>query len=132
MTNRFKTTDRQYSNDALVPLPNPTADTRLLTRAAMFGLEHIYRPGYAYKKAGVILQGISSDSVQQHSLLTTVGDGAKSEQTMQTLDMLNKRFGTGTMSVASAGIDRAWKMRRENKTPNYTTQWGELPIVNAN
>ena len=90
----------------------------------MFGLEDIYRPGYAYKKAGVILQGISSDTVQQHSLFTTFGDGAKSEKTMQTLDMLNKRFGTGTVSVAAAGIDRAWKMRRENKTPNYTKNWG--------
>ena len=44
MTNRFKATDRQYSNDVVVPLPNPSADTRLLVRAALFGLERIYRP----------------------------------------------------------------------------------------
>jgi DNA polymerase V len=66
-TNRFKESDRQYSNNVLVlvPLQNPSADTRLLVRASIFGLEQIYRPGFFYKKAGVILQGISKASVQQ-------------------------------------------------------------------
>ena len=132
MTNRFKATDRQYSNEALVPLPNPSADTRLLIRAAVFGLERIYRPGYLYKKAGVILQGISSEAGKQQSLLTTFGDGVKSEAMMHTLDKLNERFGAGTLNIAAAGIDKSWTMRRENKTPNYTTQWGELPIAHAN
>ena len=132
MTNRFKATDRQYSNDVVVPLPNPSADTRLLVRAALFGLERIYRPGYYYKKAGVILQGISTDAVKQQSLLTTFGDGQKSDAMMQTLDRLNQRFGPGTLNIAAVGIDKNWTMRRENKTPNYTTQWGELPIAHAN
>ena len=132
MTNRFKATDRQYSNDAVVPLPNPSADTRLLVRAALFGLARIYRPGYYYKKAGVILQGISTEAVKQQSLLTTFGDGQKSEAMMQTLDRLNERFGAGTLNIAAAGIDKNWTMRRENKTPNYTTQWDELPVARAN
>ena len=132
MTNRFKVTDHQYSNDAVVPLPNPSADTRLLIRAAVFGLERIYRPGYLYNKAGVILQGISTDAVKQQSLLTTFGDDVKSEAMMQTLDKLNQRFGAGTLNIAAAGIDKSWTMRRENKTPNYTTQWGELPVAFAN
>ena len=130
-TNRFKETDRQYSNSILVPLPNPSCDTRLLVRAAMYGLEHIFRPGYYYKKAGVILQGISSASVQQQSLFTTFGDGAQSDVIMQTLDGLNARFGRGTVSLAAAGIRNDWQMKREKKTPNYTTQWDEIPVAQA-
>lgn len=132
MTNRFKAKDRQCSNDAVVPLPNPSADTRLLVRAALFDLERIYRPGCYYKKAGVILQGISTGAVKQQSLLTTFGDGQKSEAMMLTLDRLNQQFGAGTLNIAAVGIDKNWTMRRENKTPNYTTQWGELPIAHAN
>ena len=131
-TNRFKESDQQYSNSILVPLPNPSCDTRLLIRAAKFGLEHIYRPGYYYKKAGVILQGISSASVQQQSLFTTFGDGEQSDVIMQALDGLNARFGRGTVSLAAAGIRNDWQMKREKKTPNYTTQWNEIPIARSN
>ena len=91
MTNRFKATDGQYSNDVVMPLQNPTSDTRLLVHAANFGLENIYRTGLAYKKAGVILQGISSAAVHQQSLFTTFGDGAKSNAMMNALDKLNMR-----------------------------------------
>ncbi|MEB0134573.1 Y-family DNA polymerase [Actimicrobium sp. CCC2.4] len=131
-TNSFKASDRQYSNAVVVPLPNASCDTRLLIRAALFGLEQIYRPGYYYKKAGVILQGISSASVQQQSLFSTFGDGDKSEAMMRTLDGLNQRFGKGAVSVAAAGILNDWAMKRERKTPNYTTSWSEIPVVRAN
>jgi DNA polymerase V len=131
-TNRFKASDRQYSNAVVVPLPNASCDTRLLIRAALFGLEQIYLPGYYYKKAGVILQGISSASVQQQSLFTTFGDGEKSEAMMRTLDGLNQRFGKGAVSLAAAGIRNDWAMKRERKTPNYTTCWSEIPVARAN
>ena len=97
----------------------------------MSGLERIYRQGYLYKKAGVFLQGISSDAGKQHSLFTTFGDGAKSEAIMATLDKLNERFGAETLNIAAAGIDKSWALRREEKTPNYATQWRELPAARA-
>ena len=97
----------------------------------MYGLEHIFRPGFYYKKAGVILQGISSAAVQHQSLFTTFGDGAQSDAIMQMLDGLNTRFGRGTVSLAAAGIRNDWQMKREKKTPNYTTQWDEIPVARA-
>ncbi|GAA4011968.1 Y-family DNA polymerase [Actimicrobium antarcticum] len=131
-TNPFKASDRQYSNGVVVPLPNASCDTRLLIRAALFGLAQIYRPGYYYKKAGVILQGISGACAQQQSLFTTYGDGAASEAMMRTLDSLNQRFGKGAVSIASAGTRNDWAMKRERKTPDYTTNWNELPVARAN
>lgn len=54
-TNPFREQDPQYSNSITIPLPNASSDTRLLIRAALFGLQRIYQPGFAYKKAGVML-----------------------------------------------------------------------------
>lgn len=130
-TNRFRVQDRQYSNGITVPLANPSADTRLLIRAALYGLSQIYRPGYRYKKAGVILQGISMASVQQQSLFRTFGAGEQSDSIMRALDGLNQRFGRGTVTVAAAGIRPAWTMRREMKTPDYTTSWDAVPVARS-
>ncbi|SFU71260.1 DinB/UmuC family translesion DNA polymerase [Nitrosospira multiformis] len=50
-TNPFREQDPQYGGSIVIPLPNASADTRLLERAALFGLKKIYRGGFAYKKA---------------------------------------------------------------------------------
>ncbi|MBA2660594.1 MAG: hypothetical protein H0U72_13970 [Nitrosospira sp.] len=68
-TNPFREQDPQYSNSITIPLPNASSDTRLLVRAALFGLKRIYRPGFAYKKAGVMLISIAPASRRQLSLL---------------------------------------------------------------
>ncbi|MEY3123241.1 MAG: hypothetical protein RI993_2066, partial [Pseudomonadota bacterium] len=114
-----------------VPLPNPSCDTRLLVRAALFGLKKIYRPGLAYKKAGVMLTGIGDAGVIQRSLLVQHGVGEKSEKLMEVMDALNRRFGRNTVAIASAGTNRAWRMRRECMSPCYTTSWNDVPIVHA-
>jgi DNA polymerase V len=91
-TNPFREQDKQYSNSITVPLPNASSDTRLLIRAALFGLKHIYRKGYAYKKAGVILAGIDVGTMCQDSLLTQYGADEKSARLMNVLDQLNHNF----------------------------------------
>ena len=79
-TNPFREQDPQYSNGITVPLPNASSDTRLLVRAALFGLKRIYRPGCAYKKTGVMLIGIGPPDRQQLSLLPQHGAGDKSQR----------------------------------------------------
>lgn len=128
-TNQFRPTDPQYSNAVTVPLANPSCDTRLLVRAALYGLKQIYLPGYQYKKAGVILGGLTDKGIEQQSLFRTFGSGAPSDNVMQVFDALNRRFGANTVSIAAAGIHQEWGMRREAKTPNYTTRWDELPLT---
>jgi DNA polymerase V len=64
-TNPYREQNKQYSNSITVPLPHACSDMRLLSRAALFGLKRIYRQGYAYKRAGVILKGIDSSAVHQ-------------------------------------------------------------------
>lgn len=130
-TNPFREQDKQYSNSITVPLPNASSDTRLLIRAALFGLKHIYRKGYAYKKAGVILTGIDVGTMYQDSLLTQYGADEKSARLMNVLDQLNHKYGRNTVSVFSVGSKKSWSMRREVMSPCYTTIWQDVPIAFA-
>lgn len=133
MTNPFRTQDKQYSNGIVIPLPDPTDDTRILIAAALCGLKHIYRPGFWYKKTGVALIDLRDAGVVQRSLFDTYGDDpARAKSLMRTMDALNKKMGSNTLGTAVAGIHKRWAMRAENKSPRYTTCWDELPVVLAN
>jgi DNA polymerase V len=128
-TNPFRNQDPQYSNSMVVPLPNASADTRLLVRAALFALQKIYRPGYAYQKAGVMLMGIGEAQVAQGSLLPEHGVGSRSQKLMHAMDSLNRRYGCGILSVFSSSATKPWAMRREAMSPCYTTRWSDVPVA---
>jgi DNA polymerase V len=126
--------DPQYSRSMIVPLRRPTADTALITQAAVAGLKTIFRPGFKYAKAGVMLLDLQSDSVVQQELDLEPEDCADRSNLMRTLDRVNRRYGRGTMHLASAGLDgdkRTWSMRQERRTPQYTTRWEDMPTARA-
>ena len=128
-TNRFKPDEPQYHPSHLMTLPEPTDDTLRLTRAALAGLRLIYRPGYRYKKAGIMLMLLSDRGSRQYSLFECAEREAKSERLMQVLDQVNRHYGRNTLRVAASGVNQQWAMRAENRSPRYTTQWDELPEV---
>ena len=128
MTNVFRETDPQYSNGIVIPLTLPTNDTMKLVAAALYGLKRIYKPGYLYKKCGVMLMDLSPQHQRQASLFAQVEDVARhSDALMSVLDSINARYGRDTLTVAAAGTRKDWAARAENKTPCYTTRWNELP-----
>ena len=132
-TSPFRKQDRQYSRSVIVPLQEPTADTNQLVQAALLGLQAIYRPGYNYAKAGVMLLGLQSNTVHQATL--DLGDRpVQRGGLMSALDSLNDRYGRGSIGLASAGIrkqPRNWVMKQERQTPQYTTKWEDMPMVRA-
>lgn len=130
-TNSFRPQDRQYSNAITVPLTGPSADTRRLIGAALYGLERIYRPGYLYKKAGVTLIDLSGAAMEQGCLFVPTAKWQKSASLMAALDTLNRRFGSDAVTIGSVGMQKQWAMRREHKTPCYTTRWSDLPVAIA-
>ena len=93
-------------------------------------LKRIYRPGFAYQKAGCMRSDIRPRSMAQASLFVPESDG-RSERLMAAMDAINGRWGRGTMRVAAEGIDKAWRMKRGKLSPRYTTEWSELPTVRA-
>lgn len=130
-TNPFREKDPQYRRTTIVPLAVPSSDTRVLLKAAMVGLKEIFKSGYRYHKAGIMLSGISHVGIQQADLFTEIRD-EKSDRLMSTIDQINSRFGRGTLHVASTDLTSQWKMRQDLRSPSYTTNWKELPVVIAN
>lgn len=114
------------------PLPDASSDTRTLTHWALLALRRIYRPGYWYHKAGVTLMAIIPKANQQFSLFVTEqASNSGSEKLMDTVDLINLRYGRGTLRLAAEGLDRSWQMRRGNLSPAYTTSWEGLAVVRA-
>ena len=118
--------DPQYSNNIALPLSMPTSDTRRLTELAIYLLRLIYRPGFAYKKASITLMGISQDNVFQGNLFEQSQD-TTSIRLMETFDQINKKFGRGTLKIASETLGNAWQMKTRNRSLRFTTCWTELP-----
>lgn len=128
-TNEFKE-GPQYSNSLTLKLPVVTDSTADLIRCALQGIRSIYRDGYRYKKAGVLLTGLIPASQTQADLFD-FQDRGKSKRLMSALDAVNDRWGTGTLHYASNGITKAWKTQFHRRSPAYTTDWNELPVVRA-
>lgn len=131
-TNKHRTELPQYKNSCATALAIPSNHTPTLLAAAHACLRKIYRDGYSYKKAGVMLSGLEQADSRQLSLLEVNSPESQREaKLMETLDTINERFGRETLTYAATGLGRAWKMRQKHKSPHYTTSWDELPIVKA-
>ena len=126
-TNRFKPNEPQYHPSISVPFVTPTSDTRELIAWAFRGLRRVFRAGYAYKKAGVMLYDLGPENQHlQADLFAPPVQPEKSKKLMAVMDSLNQRFGRGIVHVASEGIGHEWKMKRDRMSPQYTTEWSQL------
>jgi len=126
-TNEFRE-GPQYSNSLTLNLPVVTDSTSELIGCALQGIRAIYRDGYLYKKAGVMVTGLVPASQSQTDLFDSK-DRGKSNRLMSALDAINERWGTGTLQYASSGITKKWKTQFHRRSPAYTTDWNELPVV---
>ncbi|WP_425411348.1 DUF4113 domain-containing protein [Marinospirillum minutulum] len=129
-TNRFKTDQPSYSNSATGQLPEPSNDSRALTRLAMQLLESIWRDGYRYNKGGVMLADFYDQNASQPSLFEDMTKKYRSKKLMAAVDQINES-GLGTVTLASQGNcnTNTWAMKREHLSPAYTTRWNDLPKV---
>jgi DNA polymerase V len=130
MANRFKEDEPQYRNEIRLPLPVATNDTAELLTYALHGTEQIFREGYRYKKAGVMLTGlVSAHRIQTH--LFDTKDRERSARLMAVVDYLNTQMGSGTIHYAATGLKPRWVMRSARRSLRYTTKWEELVVVRA-
>lgn len=107
-----------------------TNDSRDLVTAARNVAENLFESGYKLKKAGVILLGLTPEAEKQLSLFEkSQQDKTRSQQLMQVMDRINNRYGRETIQLASSGIGKKWQMKADYKSPSYTTDWNQLPVV---
>lgn len=130
-TNLFNPKQPAYTNSLSLPLSAPTAYTPELVSRAIYGLEKIYRPGYTYHKAGVLLTNLSRPGQTQLNLFRESGYHEREQKLMEAIDHINRKAGCNTIRVAASGLQQSWQMRRSKLSPRYTSSWQELLTVYA-
>jgi DNA polymerase V len=125
-TSPFKPDDPFYSNGMTVSLPSPVADSRQLANVALWALKQLYRPNYNYAKAGVMLSELVPEGQAQMDMFTKTETSLKSSELMKAMDSINRKMGKDAIKLASEGFKKPWKMKQENKSPAYTTNWQHI------
>jgi DNA polymerase V len=128
-TSPFSKKTPYYANGLAIPMPAQTNNTVRLTKVALWGLRRIYRHGYQYQKAGVMLSELVQGECPQADLFGSNLADARASKLMNVMDQINVRMGRGALRLASEGFKQTWKMKQGNKSPNYTTNWDELICV---
>ena len=124
----------QHAEYCSYTLDKPTDYTPLLVHHASEMLRKMFREGHQYQKVGVLLSGLESPHNQQGSLLEVTSPQAQKQnefeaKLMHVTDAINKKFGRGTVQLAAEGLGQPWKMKQENLSPKYTTDWSKLQEV---
>ena len=127
-TSPFKDNEPQYSNAASGELLIPSCDTRDFIELASHLLKRIWKDGFRYAKAGVMLSDFYDPGMFQPGLFDDVSTRSNSQQLMSVLDTINQS-GAGKVFFAGQGTKKDWSMKREHLSPAYTTRWDQLPRV---
>jgi DNA polymerase V len=127
-TSPFKDNELQYSNSASGELLIPSCDTRDFIELANHLLKRIWKDGFRYAKAGVMLSDFYDPGMFQPGLFDDISTRSNSQQLMSVLDTINQS-GAGKVFFAGQGTKKDWSMKREHLSPAYTTRWDQLPRV---
>ena len=121
--------DPWYSNAATAPFPEATNDTGEVAAMAVRLGERIWRPGFRYAKAGIMIAELLPASARQPALWSEL-DRERRAKLWRAVDELNLELGRGTVRLLSAGPKTAaWQLRAAHRSPRWTTRWDELPKV---
>lgn len=124
-TNNFREDQPQYFQNCVVKLPVSTNGTQEIVHYALIALRNIYRKGYFFKKAGVIIMDIVPDSAIQQNMFDNV-DRERQKKLMKVVDRLNSGFNRNNLTLAVQGGRRKWKLKQELLSPCYTTRLSDI------
>lgn len=125
-TNPFRRDERLFMNQATCRLPQPSCDTREMARVVSQAVAHLYRPGYRYKKAGVMAMDMQPAGESRQLSLLSDGCDPKAMGLNAVMDRINDRFGRNTLSVCRSVKPKAWTMKQGCLSPAYTTNVEQL------
>ncbi len=128
-TSPFQRNFGYYSNSKTIDFPIATNNSIEIVKAAVLILEDIFKHGYRYQKAGIMLTGLSNENGKKN-LFSSEKD-EKINKLMKSIDKTNYRYGKSTLSLASAGIYKKWNMRREHSSKIDTADFYSLPKIKA-
>ena len=126
-TSPFQSRFGYYSNSKTIDFPIATSDSIEIVKTALTALESIFKNGYRYQKAGVLLSGLS-EATNNKNLFSTEKD-EKIKCLMKSIDNTNYRYGRSSVSLASAGVQKRWNMKREYSSKIDTSDFHCLPTI---
>lgn len=126
-TNSHRIELEQYNCSTVVKLPFPTNSSIEIAQFACQGFEQIFKNGFQYKKAGVIVMDFKPENEVQLSLFEN--SNPKHSQLMKVIDKINMSFGQQKIKLASQDQKRVWKMKQERLSPRYTTKLSDIITV---
>ena len=124
-TGMFNPDEARYANGMLCQLPYPTDDTRLICQAAQQCLAQLYRPGFAYAKAQVLLLGLCQRNEYTTDLFAPE-QPVRVDRLMGVMDQINSKWGRGTLHPGRLQPSPDWGMRQQLLSPAFTTQLNGL------
>ena len=128
-TSPFQRDYGYYSNSKTIDFPIATNNSIETVKTAVSILESIFKNGYRYQKAGVMLTGLRNDDGRKNLFSSEKDEKIKS--LMRSIDNTNYRYGRSTLSLASAGVHKKWNMRRQYSSKIDTADFYCLPTIRA-
>jgi DNA polymerase V len=123
-TNRHRTELGQYNQNTVVKLPFPTNSSIEIAKFAVEALHRIFKEGYQYKKAGVILMDFTDEDKSQITIFDN--SDARHKLLMESVDKINAQYGQHKIKLASQDLNKLWKMKQERLSPCYTTKLSDV------
>lgn len=127
-TSRFREPFERYNNSIVVKLPFPTSSSLELVKFASEGLRKIFKQGFLYKRAGVVLMDFVQEANLQRSLF--FNSDPKHEPLMKAIDTLNTKYGSRKIHLAAQDT-KVWKMKQEKLSKSFTTDINDILDVNV-
>ena len=129
-TNPFRVNTPQYSNAGYFGFDEPTDEPMQIISTAKNIIQSIYRKGYQYHKAGIMLLNLQPKALQQ-GLLFPPKQQSKRKQLLEAIEEIRSAYGPESAFLAAQGIQRKWEMKRNYRSPRYTTNWQEIPSTST-
>ena len=126
-TNYHRKDLEQYSQSIVMKLPYPTNSAIELSKFCIQGLQRIFKKGYYYKKAGVIVMDFVPENSKQLKIFEN--SDPRHVPLMQTVDFINASFGQQRVKLAGQDLKKMWKMKQEKLSPRYTTKLDEIITI---
>lgn len=127
-TNTHRTQDKQYYRSINIQLPVASNSSNEIICYALKGLSKIYRSGYNYKKAGVIVMDIIPEKQVQFGLFDNF-NRSRDKKLMESFDEINTTYGTDLVRFAVQGYNKRWKLKQERLSPCYTTRLKDVYVI---
>ena len=130
-TSPFQKDKNYYANVKDIDLPIRTNDSIELIKQALIALKYIYKKGYRYQKTGIIFSGLRDVSIYKKNLFSTISSEEKRIRLMKAIDYTNAKYGRNSLSIAQAGLNKGWNIKKQHSSKIDTASFELLPIIRA-